>query len=124
MASAAEIQAAVRRGKRDGLILAAQLYINAMRRALRGGYTSGAFVSGATVAHVTRTDPVPRGAEDWQLSVGTNLLYNLYWELGHHNLFTRRFERVELWVPTLRALARQIQATIAARVRYEMRLLA
>lgn len=32
--------------------------------------------------------------------VGTNVEYALYWELGHHNIFTKHFERDPKWVPT------------------------
>jgi hypothetical protein len=28
-------------------------------------------------------------------------MYALFWEVGHHNLFTRRFERKEVWMPAL-----------------------
>lgn len=94
--------------KRDALIVAAQLYVNEMKRRLAGGYTSGDFVTGATVNHVTRTAPRVEPGGEVSIGVGTNLPYNLYWELGFHSIFTRRFERVELWVPTFRALAPQM----------------
>ena len=42
------------------------------------------------------------------IAVGTNVPYAKYWELGHHNLFTRQFERVERWRPTLEATAPQM----------------
>jgi hypothetical protein len=43
------------------------------------------------------------------------LLYAAPWELGHVNLFSRKFERVETWVPALFSTAQQ-QALAFARV--------
>lgn len=79
---------------------------NEIRRALRGGYLSslgnkGQFVTGASVAHVTLSEPRVEGGK-WLVSVGTDLDYNLFWEVGHHNIFTRHYERDEKWVPAFR----------------------
>ena len=79
---------------------------NEVRRALRGGYLSslgnkGQFVTGASLAHVTLSRP-RRAGDNWTISVGTDLDYNLFWEIGHHNLFTRHYERDEKWVPAFR----------------------
>jgi len=101
---------ALRRARADALIAATQVHINGFKRALAGGYTSGDFVSGNTLNHVTRTDPQDIG-DEMRIAVGTNLMYNLYWELGHINLFLRRFVRVEIWLPTFLQ-----NATRAARV--------
>lgn len=86
-----------------GLTASGVLYANAVKRALTGGYTTGAFVTGRvrnSVA-VTSPEPAPSGGGGRQVRVGSNLLYALYWEVGHQNLFTRHFERVEKWRPTL-----------------------
>ena len=79
---------------------------NEVRRSLRGGYQSslgnkGQFVTGTSLAHVTLSRP-RRDGEKWTISVGTDLDYNLFWEVGHHNLFTRHYERDEKWVPAFR----------------------
>lgn len=83
-----------------GLQAAAYPVSNAVKRNLRGGYTSGDFVTGQSVNHVT-IGQVFRDGTGWAIQVGTDLLYNLFWELGHNSIFTRRFERVEKWRPAL-----------------------
>jgi hypothetical protein len=115
------VLAALREGNRRGLLAAAMVYKNRVKRDLAGGYTSGDFVTGTSVNHVTNTLPIvtPAGG---RIVVGTNLMYNLYWELGHHNLFTGHYERVRIWVPALveerlamlSAFAIQMQASLAA----------
>ncbi len=72
-----------------GLIAGAQVLLNAVRRKLRGGYTSGAFFTGVSMNSVTRSDPV---TEDGVrvIRVGGKPMYLLYWELGHYNIFTSR----------------------------------
>lgn len=82
-----------------GLIAAAEVYIGAMKEAMRGGYTSGAFVTGFAMNSIGRSEPEdnPGGAF---ILVGTSVMYMLFWEVGHQNLFTRKFERVERWMPT------------------------
>ena len=113
-------QAALREGRELGLIAAAQVVINQVKRGLRGGYTSGDFVTGNSINHVTR-GPVEYDAGEAFIRVGTSVLYNLYWELGHHNLFSGRYERRPIWLPSLldtraaqqRAYAAQIKAALA-----------
>jgi hypothetical protein len=85
---------------RRGIIAAAYIVSNNVKRNLRGGYTSGEFVTGQSINAVTISDPFRLGP-NWGIRVGTNLLYNLFWELGHMNIFTHRFERVEKWRPAL-----------------------
>lgn len=97
------IEARIREASRQGLIAAAQVYINGVKRELRGGYTSGEYVTGNVLNSVTRTaaDPSPGGtyadetgehptptvapepaADGMEIVVGTNVMYALYWELG------------------------------------------
>ena len=54
----------------DGLLASAQVYVNAVKRGLRGGYTSGEFVTGNVINSVTampgegsRTYELPDGTE-------------------------------------------------------------
>jgi hypothetical protein len=96
------------------LIASALLYENAMKVALTGGYTSGAFVTGRVRNSVTHGEPFLLGGITWAIRVGTNVLYALFWEIGHMNLFTRRFERVEKWRPTLEAQRAAMAARFAA----------
>lgn len=83
-----------------GLVAAAAHYQGALRPKLQRGYTSGAFVTGATASSVQMTAPY-EGVNGPEIVVGTNELVAMYWELGHHNLFTRKYERVEYWRETL-----------------------
>ena len=83
-----------------GLIAAAEVVVGAVKQGLQGGYTSGAFVTGHVMASVSRSEPM-EDAEGAYILVGTDVMYALFWELGHQNLFTRKFERKEAWVPAL-----------------------
>lgn len=95
-----------------GLVAAAYVLVNSVKRALKGGYTSGAFVTGNVINSVTRSAPM-RGGMGWSISVGTDLDYALFWEIGHHNLFTRRFERVEKWRPAFMDSREDLRAAYA-----------
>lgn len=69
-------------------------YADLVKEKLAGGYTTGSFVTGETAAEVvadyaTTIDP--------EAAVGSDSIIALAWELGHVNLFTRKFERVEHW---------------------------
>lgn len=98
-----ERQAQIREASRKGLIASAQVYVNAVKKDLRGGYTSGLYVTGNVINSVTRTeaDPSPGGTyqddsgehttptvapestgDGLEIVVGTNVMYALYWELG------------------------------------------
>ena len=94
-------ESALRRAQDAGLVAAGVLYQNRMKVALRRGYTSGDFITGRSVNAVARTNPSDAPGGGRGVRVGTSLMFNLYWELGHINLFTRRYERVEKWRPTL-----------------------
>jgi hypothetical protein len=85
--------------QKKGLVAAAQVYVNEVKRGLRGGYTSGAFVTGESINRVTRGEPEQEAGGEWYIRVGTTLLFNLFWELGHHNIFTRHFEQKQVWGP-------------------------
>lgn len=92
-----------REAQQKGLQAGAYVIANAVKRKLRGGYTSslgnhGDFVTGNSLNHVTIGEPQGSGDGAFIL-VGTDLLYDLYWEVGHYNLFTRHFERDEKWRP-------------------------
>jgi hypothetical protein len=90
----------------------ANVVVNRVKRDLRGGYTSGDFVTGASINAVRATDPMWDGNVR-VIRVGTTLFYNLAWEIGHHNIFTRRFERKEVWLPAFTATAGQQAATFS-----------
>lgn len=106
----------LRRGQKNGLIAAAQVLINAVKRAMAGGYTSGAFVQGNVINSVTKSE-VQEDGEEMSIQVGSNVDYAVYWELGHHNIFTRRYERVEIWVPEAARNAEEMSAAFARQVK-------
>lgn len=109
---------AYKEASRKATDAAAALYEgNVKKRFYQGYYTSQAFRSTAhIVQHIQRERPV-LGQEGWvslvgipkgipvQLTrLGKTRPYSvgeiaLAWELGHHNLFSRRFERVEIFKP-------------------------
>jgi hypothetical protein len=98
---------------------AAQVYRNAVTEKLRnppeGGYTTGAWDHGmAGVAGSVAVSEVERTDNAVRIAVGTNVPYAKYWELGHQNLFTRRFERVERWRPALEENVEAIRARFEA----------
>lgn len=53
-------------------------------------------------------------AQGWESKVGTKHIEALFWELGHHNLFTRQYERVRIWVPTAIANVDKMRRNFAA----------
>ncbi len=95
-----------RQGQTEGLRAGARVIQNQVKRNLAGGYTSslknhGDFVTGLSLSSVTIGEPQIGSDKNW-IVVGTALLYNLFWELGHHNVFTRHYERDEKWAPAAR----------------------
>jgi hypothetical protein len=76
-------------------------------------YKGGAFRSTLQVKQSIVSDGPRETATGWEATVGTRLVEALYWELGHHNTFTRRYERVELWRPTAVAETDAMRATYA-----------
>lgn len=97
----------------NGLLAATQVLINAVKRGLRGGYTSGKFTTGNVINSVTRGELETDYDDVMTMRVGSNVPYALFWELGHHNTFTRKFERVPVWVPAITGNLEQIRAAYA-----------
>ena len=107
------------RALQAGLIAAGELYLGDVKHALEHGYTSGKFVTGNNVNAVARGEPEGSG-EGMSLGVGSTQVdpaYPLYWEVGHNSAFTRKFERVEVWVPTMVANREHYVAALAEEVR-------
>lgn len=99
-----EVKALMDRAAQAGLIAAAQVYINAVKRELRGGYTTGDYVTGNVINSVTRTERDPQPPKQYEdddgvmretpttrpqvdtdgfhIMVGTNVIYARHWELG------------------------------------------
>jgi hypothetical protein len=86
--------------------------------ARRQGYTSGDFatVPGGVHATVTQSDAHEHEGKR-RVLIGTNRRspagypYPLAWELGHFNIFLRKFVRVETWRPALDENRDKIRAT-------------
>ncbi len=105
------------RAVKAGLIADAEAYNARVKERLLKGYTTGNFVTGANANAVTRGDPEAT-ADGFQIAVGsTNDVYALPWEVGHHNLFTGKYERVEVWVPILMEMREQLVAIMAEEIR-------
>lgn len=84
---------------------AAQELINGLKeqkpQGLRGGYTSGAFVTGNLLNSIYATEPARGPGGTAFIVVATDVPYAVYWEAGHFNLFSRKYEREERWSTTL-----------------------
>lgn len=78
----------------DRINAKADAYAEDVKAKLLQGYTTGAFVTGETAESVTVEYATP---EQPQASVGSDSIVAVAWELGHLDIFTRRFERVEHW---------------------------
>jgi hypothetical protein len=80
------------------LTAAAFVYRNAVVVKLMAGYTSGAYShGGAGVVGSVTVGSVRESGDGVSIEVGTNVPYAMFWELGHMNRFTRKYERVEHW---------------------------
>ena len=87
-----------------GRPLLGNVFRNAVKRGLRGGFTSGDFVTGRMLNSVQLREPEVH-ENGGSIIVGTDQTdppYPLYWELGHQNLVTGKYERVEIWGPAFR----------------------
>ncbi len=114
-----QVLAAMERGQIAGLMGSGRAYQRDMKKALRSGgkgyvfrttignvgkivdglrkpWTTGTLWNTVTLGIVER---IPGG---FAIRVGTNMKIALYWELGHHNIFTKHFERDPKWVPIYR----------------------
>lgn len=137
---AALVEAALTRAVEAGVNAGAQHYANEVKRGLAGGYTSGRFVTGNVMNSVRVLAPAVRDGDEVRAIVGSDVLYALFWELGHVNIFVRQgtaasslmragkyhlpgggvtgtYQRVEIWMPTLleqRPAIRDRMLTVAA----------
>ena len=81
-----------------GLMAVAIPMAELVKDRLRKGFTTGRFATSYSADHVQISQPTRWGG-GWEVSVGTDLKSNVAWEMGAINLFTRRYERVEIWRP-------------------------
>lgn len=93
---------------------AAKHLVDEVRKAFGSTYyLGGRFRSTLQVKQSIRRSMPYKTAAGWEQMVGTKIIEALYWELGHRNLFTRKKERVQLWVPTAVANVERMQKTFA-----------
>ena len=95
---------------RSGLKAAAIRLRMIIQRQLDWGYTSGDFSTGRVAATVIRSKP-GRG----KIWVGTPNPIAVAWECGHHNVFTGRYEREEIFRKSLEGNAHQLAQIFAHR---------
>lgn len=113
----ANVLAALTTGLDAGLVAAADVYADALREELLQGFTSGDFVTGDSSASVYATDPRPGdGENEREIAVSTETDYPWYWQLGHDNLFTKKFERVPVFTLTVDEVASQMAESFNASV--------
>lgn len=105
-------QNAVARAALEGSAIAVW---NEAKRNVRSGFRSGQFVTGNLFNQIFWT--IVGQGEQMEAQVGTTVDYGAFWELGHHNIFTRQFEREPWLVPAFRDTEREQQenANIFAR---------
>ncbi|HXE60750.1 MAG TPA: hypothetical protein VN607_08575 [Gemmatimonadaceae bacterium] len=96
-----EIAARLRQAVDAGLTASAETYRTEVKRRIAPGYTSGAFVTGHVLGSVVRSAPDSEGPGVRVIHVGSNVDYALFWEVGHQNLFMRRFAQHQIWAPAL-----------------------
>jgi len=100
------------------IIACANLLVRRLKKAFGPGYyKGGAFRDTLKVkASIQREDAPKLGRDGYEIRVGSKFgkpqekaagvkrgnawMVPLYWELGHYNIFTRRYERNEIFRPT------------------------
>jgi len=111
-----------REGARKGVEAAATHLWVSVRKAFGSWYyTSAAFRSTLYIKQSIRRDGPTWKGNGWESTVGTNKVEALYWELGHMNHFTQKYERVQIWVPTGAREVQTMRATFARVVTRRMR---
>ena len=81
----------------NAVIAAALVVQNEAKKNARGGFKSGKFVTTGwnLITHVVLPGRNPRA------QIGSTLDHFAFWELGHHNTWTRKYERHEWLRPAM-----------------------
>lgn len=95
---------------RSGLKAAAITLQDIIRQELEEGYTSKQYSKGIVAQTVVRGRPTTR-----KIWVGSPSTVANLWELGHVNQFTEKYERVEVFRPSLEQNARELAWIFATR---------
>lgn len=118
-----------------GLVRAGAVVVDAVKENIRGGYTTGAFVTGANLNSVYATAPATQNGVRGVV-VTTRLTdpnYPAFWEEGHVNIFAGpksggalaslvgskregRYLKVPKWAPALESSSAEAEATFAETV--------
>lgn len=103
---------------RRGLDAATSHLQNEIYKAFGSSYYKGGKFRGTLgiKQSIQRKGPF-RVGRGWQQMVGTEFIEALYWELGHQNTFTRKHERVQIWLPTALKNVQRMQTTYATVVK-------
>lgn len=107
-----------------GVIAGAEAMANAIleywiANAAFPGYTSGDFAKGnAADIQITPvyTKRGKRQADIYSAANRDGEPYPAYWELGHENVVTGKYERVEIWRPAMEQYADQIGNVMARQI--------
>lgn len=94
----AAISAALESGTKESLKEIAGEVKRQVADRLKEGFTSGDFVTG-DLAQSVQVSEVEGVRGDWSVTVFSDDPVALFWEVGHNNIFTKRFEKVEVWRP-------------------------
>ena len=95
---------------RSGLKAAGVMLHTIIQREIDWGYTSGDFSTGLVAQSIIRGRPGTR-----KIWVGTPNPIAAVWELGHFNIFTQRYERVEIFRKSLEGNAHKLARIFADR---------
>ncbi len=110
LAATRAVHVKVAKAALEGAALAVR---NQAKRNVRGGFKSGAFVTGRLFNDISHV--ITGSGDEMEAQVGTVIDYAAFWELGHHNVFTRQYERVQWLKPAFRQTT-DLQATFAGRL--------
>lgn len=117
--SSRRVQDRYREAARMGLAAGGQLLVRELKKAHGDSYYKGGkYRTGQVRQSIKATRPRWNGG--WTLLVGTKLVFPLYWELGHTNRFSGKYERVQIWQPTYLAQINAIQAEFGATLKRYM----
>lgn len=107
------VRARMEQARDAGLIAAAEVVRTEVKEGIRGGYTTGRFVTGHALNSVKRTEPYD-SAEGRAVSVYSELNYVMFWEvgfvpargvfspgLGRNTQGPIGMQRKEIWAPAL-----------------------
>jgi hypothetical protein len=128
-------QARYDRAAKAGVTASAQVLLNALKKAYNSYYTSEDFRSTLQIRQSLRRSSTEKGPEGHFAIVGVPTAHvtpkgsetsvdrgkvALYWELGHYNIFSRRYERVEIAVPAATQSAKDMSDAWARTVKRYM----